>query len=76
MTIVQSVTSKSKSSQPADGQSFLAIEPIDTLGVDGMAFPAEQDHQAAVAEPAALFTQGAQTIPQNKQVADYLIIAS
>jgi len=28
-----------------------------------MAFPAEQDHKAAVAEPAALFGQGVQTMP-------------
>jgi len=31
-----------------------------------MAFPAEQDHKAAVAEPAALFGQGVQTIPQKQ----------
>jgi len=31
-----------------------------------MAFPAGQDRKAAVAEPAALFGQGVQTIPQKQ----------
>jgi hypothetical protein len=51
-----------RAAAPAHRQPRLAIEALDPLLVDGMAFTPQQHVQAAIAEPPALLGQGFQPL--------------
>jgi hypothetical protein len=60
---------------PAHGQPLLAVEALDPLLVDGMAFTPQQHVQATVAEPPSLLGQGFQPLAQCRIVRSRGLIA-